>query len=52
MQIMLWAGSNIAGGNCSEDCKYCTQSAYVKTNIQKYRQKEISQIVLEAKIAK
>ncbi|EAJ1202278.1 biotin synthase [Campylobacter coli] len=52
MQIMLCAISNIASGNCSEDCKYCTQSAYVKTNIQKYRQKEISQIVLEAKIAK
>lgn len=52
MQIMLCAISNIASGNCSEDCKYCTQSAYVKTDIQKYRRKEISQIVLEAKIAK
>ncbi|MDX2324007.1 biotin synthase [Campylobacter hepaticus] len=52
MQIMLCAISNIASGNCSEDCKYCTQSAYVKTDIQKYRCKEISQIVLEAKIAK
>ncbi|TKX31127.1 biotin synthase [Campylobacter estrildidarum] len=52
MQIMLCAISNIASGNCSEDCKYCTQSAYVKTDIHKYRRKEISQIVLEAKIAK
>ncbi|MGH2267775.1 biotin synthase [Campylobacter taeniopygiae] len=52
MQIMLCAISNIASGNCSEDCKYCTQSAYVKTDIQKYRRKEISQIILEAKIAK
>ncbi|MBK2000940.1 biotin synthase [Campylobacter sp. 2018MI35] len=52
MQIMLCAISNIASGNCSEDCKYCTQSAYVKIDIQKYRRKEISQIVLEAKIAK
>ncbi|MBM0637717.1 biotin synthase [Campylobacter sp. VicNov18] len=52
MQIMLCAISNIASGNCSEDCKYCTQSAYVKTNIQKYRCKDLSQIVLEAKIAK
>ncbi|MDC7792191.1 hypothetical protein, partial [Campylobacter coli] len=25
MQIMLCAISNIASGNCSEDCKYCTQ---------------------------
>ncbi len=52
MQIMLCAICNIASGNCSEDCKYCTQSAYVNTNIAKYRRKEIQQIVLEAKIAK
>ncbi|ARE79762.1 biotin synthase [Campylobacter helveticus] len=52
MQIMLCAICNIASGNCSEDCKYCTQSAFVKTNIQKYRRKEIDQIVLEAKMAK
>lgn len=52
MQIMLCAISNIASGNCSEDCKYCTQSAHVKTDIQKYRRKELSQIVLEAKMAK
>ncbi|MCX2683054.1 biotin synthase [Campylobacter sp. MIT 21-1685] len=52
MQIMLCAICNIASGNCSEDCKYCTQSSYVKTNIQKYRRKEIAQIVLEAKMAK
>lgn len=52
MQVMLCAISNIASGNCPEDCKYCTQSAHVKTDIQKYHHKEISQIVLEAKIAK
>lgn len=52
MQIMLCAICNIASGNCSQDCKYCTQSAFVKTNIQKYRRKEISQIVYEAKMAK
>lgn len=52
MQIMLCAICNIASGNCSEDCKYCTQSAFVKTNIQKYRRKKIDQIVLEAKMAK
>ncbi|MBS4275845.1 biotin synthase [Campylobacter vulpis] len=52
MQIMLCAICNIASGNCPEDCKYCTQSAFVKTNIQKYRRKEISQIVYEAKMAK
>ncbi|EMI4815848.1 biotin synthase [Campylobacter upsaliensis] len=52
MQIMLCAICNIASGNCSEDCKYCTQSAFVKTKIQKYRRKEIAQIVYEAKMAK
>lgn len=52
MQIMLCAISNIASGNCSEDCKYCTQSSFVKTDIVKYKRKEIKQIVLEAKRAK
>lgn len=52
MQIMLCAICNISSGNCPEDCKYCTQSRFVKTNIQKYHRKEISQIVNEAKFAK
>lgn len=52
MQIMLCAICNIASGNCSEDCKYCTQSSYVKTQIQKYRRKDLEQIVYEAKMAK
>ncbi|MBK1991095.1 biotin synthase [Campylobacter sp. 2018MI35] len=52
MQIMLCAICNIASGGCSEDCKYCTQSSFVKTNILKYKRKDIEQIVLEAKIAK
>ncbi len=52
MQIMLCAISNIASGGCSEDCKYCTQSAFVKTQIPKYKRKDISQIVFEAKLAK
>ncbi|TKX30104.1 biotin synthase [Campylobacter sp. MIT 12-5580] len=52
MQIMLCAICNISSGNCSEDCKYCTQSRFVKTDIIKYKQKDIEQIVLEAKMAK
>lgn len=52
MQIMLCAISNIASGGCSEDCKYCTQSAFVKTKIPKYKKKDIKQIVFEAKLAK
>lgn len=52
MQIMLCAISNIASGGCSEDCKYCTQSVFVKTKIPKYKKKDIEQIVFEAKLAK
>lgn len=52
MQIMLCAICNIASGGCSEDCKYCTQSARFKTNIQKYKSKPIEKIVEEAKMAK
>ncbi|MCH5335875.1 MAG: biotin synthase [Campylobacter sp.] len=52
MQVMLCAISNIASGGCSEDCKYCTQSSFVKTKIPKYKKKDIKQIVFEAKLAK
>ena len=52
MQIMLCAICNIASGGCSEDCKYCTQSARFKTNIQRYKSKPIEKIVEEAKMAK
>ena len=50
--IYLCAISNISSGNCSEDCKFCTQSAHYKTNIQTYKQKEIKDIIFEAKKAK
>lgn len=52
MQIMLCAISNIASGGCEEDCKYCTQSSFVKTEIPKYKRKDIQQIVFEAKLAR
>lgn len=52
MDIMLCAICNISSGNCPEDCKYCTQSAFVKTDIEKYRRKDIAQIVREAKLAR
>lgn len=48
---MLCAISNIQSGDCSEDCKYCNQSAFVKTNIPKFKQKSIDEIVREAQIA-
>lgn len=52
MQIMLCAISNIQSGNCSEDCKFCNQSGFVKTKIQKYPRKEIEEIVREARVAR
>ncbi|ARJ56016.1 biotin synthase [Campylobacter cuniculorum] len=52
MEIMLCAISNIASGGCSEDCQYCTQSSFVKTQIPKYKRKDIKQIVFEAKLAR
>lgn len=51
-KIMLCAISNISSGNCAEICDFCTQSAKFKTGIDKFRQKDIKQIVKEAKIAK
>ena len=50
--IYLCAISNISSGNCSEDCKFCTQSAHYNTNINTYKEKSIDEIINEAKIAK
>jgi len=51
-EIYLCAISNISSGNCSEDCSFCTQSAYNKADIEKYKQKDIEDILKEAKLAK
>jgi len=50
--IFLCAISNIESGTCNEDCKFCTQSVKYKADIQRYKTKEIEQIVKEAKIAR
>jgi len=50
--IYLCAISNISSGNCSEDCKFCTQSAHYNTKIKTYKEKPIDEIIKEAKIAK
>jgi len=50
--IYLCAISNISSGNCSEDCKFCTQSAHYNININTYKEKSIDEIINEAKIAK
>ena len=51
-KIYLCAISNLSSGNCSEDCKFCTQSAHYKTQIHTYKQKSIDEVIKEAKIAK
>ena len=50
-EIYLCAICNIKSGNCSEDCKFCTQSAHYKSDIEPYSFKETSQILDELKRA-
>jgi biotin synthase len=50
-KIFLCAICNVSSGNCSEDCKFCTQSSKHNANIKKYKNKPIEQIVQEAKLA-
>lgn len=51
-KIYFCAICNIESGTCNEDCKFCTQSVRYKADINRYKQKEIEQIVAEAKRAK
>ena len=51
-EIYLCAICNIQSGTCSEDCKFCTQSVKYQANIERYRKKDIKDIINEAKIAK
>ena len=50
-EIFLCAICNCESGTCSEDCKFCTQSVKYKANIDRYKFKDIKDIVNEAKIA-
>ncbi|OPA74491.1 biotin synthase [Campylobacter pinnipediorum] len=51
-QIMLCAINSLSCGMCDEDCAYCTQNIKSKTKIQRYKIKDESQVVSEAKIAR
>ena len=51
-KIFLCAINNILSGNCSEDCKFCTQSVRYKADIERYKFKPIEQILQEVKEAK
>ncbi len=50
--IFLCAICNIESGTCNEDCKFCTQSVRYKADINRYKTKEIDDIVAEAKRAR
>ena len=50
--VYLCAISNIESGTCNEDCKFCTQSVKYKANIQRYKKKNIANIIEEEKQAK
>lgn len=43
--------SNIKSGNCSEDCKFCAQSAHYKTDSPVYPQISVEEIMAQAKAA-
>lgn len=43
--------SNIKSGNCSEDCKFCSQSGHYKTESPVYPQISVEEIVRQAKTA-
>jgi len=51
-EVYLCAISNISSGSCNEDCGFCTQSIKHHADIQRYRHKDIAEIIKEAKNAK
>ena len=50
-EIESCALSNIKSGNCSEDCKFCAQSAHYKTDSPVYPQISVEEIVQQARSA-
>ncbi|MBL0709203.1 MAG: biotin synthase [Sulfurimonas sp.] len=51
-EIFLCSICNINSGTCKEDCKFCSQSVRYKADIQRYKQKDMSDILKEAKTAR
>lgn len=47
--IFLCSICNVSSGGCAEDCAYCTQSAKYGADITKYRQKNLEDILSEAR---
>ncbi len=51
-KIFLCSICNINSGTCNEDCKFCSQSVRYKADIERYKQKDIEDILREAKTAR
>ncbi|MBE0492294.1 MAG: biotin synthase [Sulfurospirillum sp.] len=50
--IFLCSICNVSSGSCSEDCAFCSQSAFYEADIQRYKFKSMQEILEEAKYAK
>lgn len=51
-EIILCGITNAKSGRCSEDCKFCAQSAHYQTDVPSYPLKTAKQIIAEASQAK
>ena len=51
-EIFLCSICNINSGTCNEDCKFCSQSVRYKADINRYKQKDINEIIKEATLAR
>ena len=51
-KIFLCSICNINSGTCNEDCKFCSQSVRYKADINRYKQKDINEIIKEATLAR
>ena len=51
-EIFLCSICNVNSGTCKEDCKFCSQSVRYKADIDRYKQKDMQDIISEAKTAR
>jgi len=51
-EIFLCSICNINSGTCKEDCKFCSQSVRYKADIDRYKQKDIDEIIKEAVLSR
>ena len=51
-EIFLCSICNINSGTCNEDCKFCSQSVRYKADIERYKQKDMEDILKEATAAR